>query len=462
MLRTLWILPLLALLLIAGCDDDPTTVESGASISGKVTDLAGNPVTDAALLLVDAATLAPVGAPVVPNDQGSYAFRYLEPGAYSLLLYHDSRVIFSGSNGRIEVERNASLTRNLRLVSSGLWGSSRYAIAGTVRDAVTLEPIAGAYVSDIVAGVRGLEVFAEVGGISQPEWDATDAGGGFEIGTQIVVDEDNNEIGMMPVSIAAEGYLPTTLVGDGVAGVEFQEHPRSFALLPVPAEGDSVLQVSVVLTPASQALPAELGSVSGRLVYLGDPAPGVRVAATVLAVSDPDTVPAPTQKAILPGTVTTTDADGNFTLNGLAPGLYSVAAGYPIDDEWEGVNGSLSDGVFEITANTTTAAGDLELLRNVPIVSPAHGSTVPGSMPLLQWEAIPGAIYYDIYLGIDGYILDELVPRTEVTSYQMLPAEAIFSGSCARWGIRAYGTYPTEADTVQIGESTWTSTFCVD
>lgn len=460
--RLLWLIPVLLLALIAGCDDDdPTQLETGASISGHVRDLAGNPVTDAALLLVDAGTLAPVGAPILPSETGRYSFVDLDAGVYAIFLYHDSAVVFTGTASRIELEKDQALTHDFGLVASGLWGPTDHTIAGVVRDAVTLEPVVGAYVGDIWSGIGGEYAFGELGGISLPEWGVTDADGRFEVGLNTMINESNQVVGSMPLTITASGYLPVTLVGEDSEVVITPDGTWSGSPLPSPAEGDSVLNVEVMLTPRSAAQPTELGALSGRLVYLGNPVAGVQVAATLLASAEVDTVATP-EKVIIPDLIATSDAEGHFTINGLAPGVYSLAPGFPADDDWEGVNRFLTDPIYEVDANTTTAAGDVELIHTVHPVWPIDGATVPGSMPILQWEAVPGATHYQVQMAVNGYLLDILVDRTEVDSYQMLPAEAIPSGMCARWMVIALGDYPDEGDTIEIGITPWTVTFCVE
>lgn len=460
--RALWILPFLLLALIVGCDDDdPTQPETRASISGRVTDLAGEPVADAMLLLVDAATLAPVGAPIVPNETGRYSFADLDAGVYSIFLYHDSAVVFTGTASHIELTEGEALTHDFGLVAAGLWGPTSSTISGIVRDAVTLEPVVGAYVGDIWSGASGAYLFGELGGISPPGWGVTDADGRFEVGPNVVTNESNEEIGSMPLSVTASGYLPVTLVGEDSRVVATPGGTWTGSPLPAPAEGDSVLNVEVMLVPRSAVQPDELGSLSGRLLYLGDPVAGVRVAATLLAAAEMDTVDTP-EKVIIPDLIATSDAEGHFTINDLAPGVYSLAPGFAADDEWEGVNTSLTDPVYEVTTNTTTTAGDIELKRTVHVVWPTDGATVPGSMPVLQWGAVPGATHYQVQMAVNGYAMEVLVGRTDVDSYQMLPADAISSGMCARWSVIAFGDYPQEGDTVEIGRTPWTVTFCVE
>lgn len=460
--RVLWLIPLLLLALIAGCDDDdPTNLEPGASISGHVRDLAGNAIDDAVLLLVDASTLAPVGAPVAVSETGRYSFVDLDPGVYSIFLYHDSAVVFSGTASRIELAKDQALTHDFGLVAAGLWGPSSYTIAGVVRDAATLEPVVGAYVGDIWSGVAGEYAFGELGGISLPEWGVTDADGRFEVGRIYMVNESNEVLGSVPLTISASGYLPVTLAGEDSEVVIIPDQTWTGSPLPAPAEGDSVLNVEVMLTPRSAAQPDDLGSLSGRLVYLGEPVAGVQVAATVLASAEVDTVPTP-EKVIVPDLIAISDADGNFTINGLAPGVYSLAPGFAADDDWEGVNRFLTDPVYEVVANTTTATGDVELIHTVDLVWPTDGATVPGSMPILQWEAVPGATHYQVLMAVNGYVLDVLVSRTEVTSYQMEPADAIPSGMCARWMVVAMTDYPEEGNTIEVGITPWTVTFCVE
>lgn len=466
MKRTPWILPLL--LLIAGCsDDDPATPPSGpGSISGTVTELtSGDPLDGVTLLLVDAASLAAVRAPITPDATGAYGFTAIEPGTYSILLYHDSHVVFDRAATHLAIEPGRDRTHDFRLVPSRLWGVQAWSIEGTVTDAETGAPIVGAQVADVLIGGAGIHLFALQAGVTLPEWGVTNESGFFSIGADRVLTEDAEELGIMPISISKSGYLPATLIGDGLTAIPVLQDGGGWdgPALPGPAEGDSVLTVAVELTPVSTVAPEFYGSLAGRVVHLGEPVAGVEIAATLQMVADPDTVETPSgEKVVVPDARATSDDDGYFTLNGLAPGTYDLVPGYRPGDGWCGLNSQLREGLFVVESGQATPVGELEIVRTIDIAAPLDGATVPGSMPLLQWESIPGALYYEVDLGVDGYLLDELVERIEVDSYQMQPAEAIPSGSCARWSVRAYGTYPTGVDTVRIGESAWTNTFCVE
>ena len=157
-----------------------------------------------------------------------------------------------------------------------------FAITGTVTDAVTGDPLGGAWIAPTGLAEAGntvryltnnsgttLTVSGQDGAYRMPAFPVRDNGGMGDI------------IGLTPISVGRNGYRPRTFVGEG-EGLAHEWYLTG-GLLPAPA--DSVLELDIALEPVPDGgVPAaEMGTLSGRVVSDDDaPQAGVWVNVTLM------------------------------------------------------------------------------------------------------------------------------------------------------------------------------------
>ena len=445
------ILPLSAIALlglIVACSDDPTEPATLGKVEGRVTVYGTDvPVTDAVLLLVDAGTLAPARPPTPTDSKGSYDFAGVPAGTYAVFVYHDSLVTWDRTASLVEVKVGKTSRHDMRVTPSQLWNGSGDRVEGMVTDAISGEPIAGAYVD----GILGMsdEVYGLMAGISLPEWGVTDDRGFYSVTTQVMTDETGWPIGPGLLTCIKEGYFPQT--------VTYLQPDARLAR----AEGDTLLTIDVALVPITDADAGALGSLTGRLLNRGEPVAGLGVALVLISIEDPGLTDKAREKVIVPGSTVTTDAEGRFAIDNLAPGFYMLAPGFHIDDGYANINWNYVEEIFEVVAEATTELGDLEILRTIGGVSPANGETGVATTPLLTWEAVPGAEEYEVQWRVNGYLMMHRETGLTETRFQIPGDAAVPHGSCVRWMVRASAWDPDLGYNVTLARTDWSLTFCV-
>lgn len=446
---------------VLACNDEPSKPSpTVGSVSGTITELDSSaPVADAAVVMVDPASLATRSALAATDGSGRYQIGGLAPGRYSVFVYHDSLVVFDRRSPYVQIEAGRTATYDMRLLSSELW-SKVVRIAGVVRDAVSGAPIPGAYVGDAFWGISiGTDVWAPLVGITVPEWAVTDAAGRFDVDSSLLTDENGEPFGLAPISASKSGYEPNTLVGEGPP---FYDLPPP---LPMPSEDDSILRVEIRLQPLPGS-PQTHGAIAGRTVFLDSAVSNVRVAVSLGWTSDPDTIRGGRAPAVpVPDRVAVTDDAGSFVVSGLVPGVYSIAAAYLPDDGYVGYNFRSDEGsMITVSAGHTTDVGDLHLLQALRPLSPADGASITDQTPVLAWTPIvPGQGYtlthYEIGFA-DGYIQDE-AGMSGVPSWQFPDSLAVARGGHGRWWVDAFATVPGGADTIVVATFERAATFTV-
>jgi hypothetical protein len=453
----------LFLITLSGCsDDDSQAPEATGVVSGTITELgSGEPVTDAVVALLHPASLSLEGDPAATSDQGAYDIPQVAPGTYSLVVYHDSLVIFDRTARLLEVEAGVTTTCDARVLDSDLWGGNGYQIAGTVRDEETGRLVSGAFVERV--GWAGMDVTWCVRGTGLPDWAATDAAGQFEISATEAVNEEGETLGLLPFTVTKSGYEPFTLVGE-----EEGEWYYGLGLLPVPEGDDKTLVVDIGLRPLDSdiAVPGSLGALSGRVTFLGFPAAGVSVGLSIDYVADPDTLVQLAEFTTpLPDKIAVTDEGGVFLIGNLTSGIYYIHAGYQLDDGYVSRTGSYYP--HEVTAGDTTDAGDIAVELAITPALPGDHSVIDDITPEFRWAAIPdtlgyGFLEYELRVGVNSYSTDDVYERLQQPSWQVPDDLAFARGDHVRWSVsaRAFSVVPPHT-TVTIAAFEAAATFSV-
>jgi hypothetical protein len=444
-------LPLGLALISISCNDEPSKPTGPGSVTGTITDIdSGAPVTDAAVAIVDPASMATRSALVAVDGDGRYFVAGLAPGKYSVVVYQRNFVIFDREAPYVYVGSGRTTTYDMRLIDDEPFhGVTR--VEGIVRDANTGEPIAGAYVGDAIWGLfKAEDVLITLMGNTLFDWTVTDSSGWFGIDCLVMTDEEGDQYGLSPVSASKEGYAPNTLAG---GGPYHYPYPSEWPLpLPFPTGGDTALTVEILLHKLPDGgLPAgSTGAIKGRAVFIDQPVANLGVAAAFAWTTEPDTFHTRRSPAVpLPGAVARTDAAGRFVVAGLARGMYSVAAGYLPDDGYAPNEFGDDGSEIEVTAGDTTDAGDIRVLRTMYALAPADGAEITDTRPALLWTAPAlGSGYvlhhYDVWLG--GGCWQLLRATVAGRSWQVPDSLAFARGGHGRWSVDAYATAPGDED----------------
>lgn len=449
------------LLLGFGCgEDNPEQPPTTGTVQGQVMELrSGEPVTDATLVLIGPVTIAVQAGPAATDAEGRYQMTNVAPGTYTPVVFHDSLATFDRSCGVLRVTAGEATTCNVRVQDSELWSGGGYSISGVVKDAVTGRAVSHAYV-EAVAWAAG-DIPAYILGIGLPDWAITDAVGHFSADVFLAVNEEGEELGLLPITVTHEEYLPFTLVGrGGDIGIGVP------SLLPIPPAGDSVLAVEIDLRPIPSGGqdPSETGAVRGRVTCLGNPVAGIHVAPSLAYVAEPDTLPVTLSVTTpMPGVGTSSDSHGEFLLPGLTPGHYFIHAGYELGDgyvQW------WSDTEAAILGGDTIDVGDIEVLLAMKTASPTNGSTVSDHTPELSWQAVQdtlgySVVDYELQLAVDSYIAMWAADRIQGTTWKVLADSALAPGAHVKWWVAARAVKAGSQDTVRIADVETFSTFTV-
>jgi hypothetical protein len=99
-----------------------------------------------------------------------------------------------------------------------------------------------------------------------------------------------------------------------------------------------------------------------------------------------------------------TDANGNYTIDKVPPGSYSLAVRiFDTDSFVYPTDGLISAAKYEIEEGKTLDIRATNLFKtDLQIVSPKAGEVVKTGSPKLRWKAYPGAATYEVSLGSEG------------------------------------------------------------
>ncbi len=445
-------------LVFGGCSEDdslaPTTI---GVVQGRVTELqSGEPVSDGVVALFDVQSLAMGCGPARTTAAGAYRL-VAQPGTYALVVYHDSLTVFDRTARLLEVKAGATITCDVRVIDSEMWGGDRYRIMGTVHDAVTGRPVCGAVVEDVIW--YWTDVLLYENGIAPSRWATTDATGHFDVAAS-VASVDGEVIALGPLTVCKAGYEPFTLVGREAGWWGWPP------CLPLPEGDDSTLVVEIGLRPVlpGGVGPHGAGAIRGWVTLLGTPVADVRVAVSVGCVADPDTLSdLEIFTTPIPNGFAVTDQNGAFVVSGLTPGNYAVHPAYPFGD---GYVGDRYRTAADVVAGDTTDVGAVEVMLMIAPEYPEDMSVVDDTTPELRWTAIPDTLGYELLdykveIGVNSYITDEIIPSTPEPSWQV-PSEMAFPrGAHIRWFVLARAFRASPPDTVMIADVEAAATFTV-
>ncbi len=191
--------------------------------------------------------------------------------------------------------------------------------------------------------------------------------------------------------------------------------------------------------------PAGLGNAQGRVLFNGKPAAGIEVS----LCQDIGFISGCSGKTFS----SKTDKDGNYTIDKVKPGEYSLAVRvfttnyfiYP-------TTGIISASKFGIKPDETLDIRAVNLWKtDLKTLSPQGGSTVKEAKPQLKWAAYPGATQYKVTLSSAGSSTVFL----EATSPSIAPEKPLLDGEY-KWKVEAMN-----GEGVKIAENSTQSVFKV-
>ncbi len=384
------VLSLFALsVLLAGCDTDQDDQVQMPDPWVEVYAVPGQlPLAGIKVVVMDPATNLPVLAPALTDANGQAVFPDLPPGDYRLLAFGGAaygivslpscwqQTIQAGVSVQAGLTGPFAKTSLLPLPPQIIMG--RYAqagglprIAGMVLDAVTGAPLDQVFLSQApgLTGYTGLTNYTD---------DVTGADGNFTV-SEITFAKDplsGNMFQISPLLVTRHGYRPRLWkynVPHGDDNLDIQD-------------------VRLELEPLSAAVD---GVLLGRMLLGGEPAVGVVVGLS----GGQEYVPAKAGPG-LSGQVAVTNAVGEFRFEGLPSGSYFVQGGFLPRDGFHHQRPS-GDHPWEVSQGEQTDTADHVLYHEINLQYPPNGWEYfgPQWVPDLQWEAVVGVAYYEVYLN---------------------------------------------------------------
>ncbi len=418
---------------LAGCSDDeggPVGLQEGAHLSGTVTDRDTGEVLDEAtvvLLQADFSTHAVRDL----DDLGAFAFQDVPAGSYLLYVLLSDYMMADASQTPVELDPGESFSVDVKLLSKPV-EMLDYVIRGDITDAVTGDPVAGAWIATTSLAEAGntvryltnnsgttLTVSGADGSYALPVLPVRDNGGMGDI------------IGLSPISIGRSGYRPRTFAGDG------PDHAHEWylpgGLLPAPADSVLILDIALEPVPAGGVPAAELGTIRGRVVSDEEqPEAGVWVNVTLMALADLDTVFAPDKVSVNGGWAASGD-DGTWEMQ-LEPGFYSLRAGMLPNDGWAWTGSILA---LEIIAGEVYEAGDVYVGAAVRPLAPEPGAVLTDPSPTLTWTAVENAESYRVRGALDSHAWFTIGTTSDTTLVWPFDAPGESSQYAFRWQVQA-------------------------
>lgn len=384
---------------MSGCAD-PASPPQETSAWAQVEDaLSGEAVVGVKLVVMTRDGNRLVTGPILSNEHGRCSLAGLPAGDYRVLVFGGAshRPLVSATSLSMPADGGKGI-RVLVVPLARPGGLPR--LSGTVSDAQTGEPLAGAFVSTS-------SFLTAYEGDTGPRDNVTGRDGAFKV-ADIPFGQDplsGNLVQILPLLITRAGFEPAVFT---------YRAPNGSGEL-------DVAGLRIALRRIDGAEPALTATVCGRLLRGRVPAAGVAVGLG-FAGGDKGAVGAP-------GWVAVSDPEGRFCLAGLLPGRYVLHPGYLVGD------GAVfpdqpGNRPWDVGAGGTVDAGDLTLLREIDPVEPAHGG-LAGAVPTrLVWSAVPGAAEYQVVL--DG----EDLAAIQTPAYD-LPDTLTIAAGWHWWGVTA-------------------------
>lgn len=424
----------------AGCSDDEKPPATQGRLTGRVERLPGHePATGFQVLLLDPST-SDSPFPAAPIDEeGRFEFEAVPPGWYHPIVEAGSMFLYAPLPDPIRIDAGRESHLDLALAAyPGLDGFGR-PVHGTVRDAATGLPVAGAWVS---AGFTDPTFLLSAG---LPPWESrTDEAGRFKLSGVPIVQLSSGRTGLFPIVSTHRDYRSGG-TGSLVRG----------EILPILPLSGSPLEIELVLEPGSGDR-----AIHGRVVYLGQRIGGVPVA---LTFADIDTgAPASesftrssglSPRAMVPGAVQVTDPSGEFEFSGLSSGRYRIHAAHLADDGW--VPRTLGSGPPASVVVGKMDLHDLEIavVPGIRLISPTRLEVVDTVRPTLAWEPVAGATrYLVLFSRANSFLLSETVTTMETSV--LLPPGYFREGDQARWAVQVYAGEMLAASSEVVGTFT--------
>lgn len=367
--------------LAAGCGSDSSTRPTATTgyLHGYIHSMTDSVViANASVSLIEPIPYRVVAGPVGTDASGHYVLPDAPAGNWYLFVIEGNHFMFDPERARVSVEPGDSVLHNVDMLRSELWNDDGVHYEGTVTDATTGQPIAGAFVSAMAFGVRN-----SFDGVPISEA-ITDASGHYRIeATSWLI---GGVFGVAhPFGVTKEGFAPY-FVADVPVG---------------DASADTVYTLNVALAP-SQAH----GAIRGRVRYLNSYMRNIPVALdystfpvdSILGVASKGDGP---RRTSLLGSAVRTDGAGRFSIGELEPGTYFIDVAFLPDDGFSVLQAIDQERkiLVELKEGQTLDVGTIQLGTTMQPIAPLNGEVVSDSSPLLRWSSVPGAEFYRLSAG---------------------------------------------------------------
>jgi len=411
---------ILAVLATAGCRRDRERWIEPATTVHVQEAADGQPVAGVKIVVMANHDNTPLAEPLLSDENGICDFGVLPSVDSTVLAFGGGRWRVFGATGYYS-EKDAAdpLTPPTPPVSAPplvtvtpILPPGGVHVSGTVVDAETDTPLATVFISATPYPTGYV-------GATGPSDDVTLTGGAFGV-SEIVFAQDpvsGRPFQVVPLFVTRHGYLPQAW--------RYQARP-----------GEIIGEITNVRIALQRDDGAGRGSLTGRLMRLGEPAPYVKVGLGAAGQGIDK------GGAGMTGWTARSDADGVFRFDALPAGRYMLHPGFlPGDGAYYPDQAANFPRVVEIDAETD--AGDLLLVWELEPLSPPSGARVPADTPDFRWGAAPDAASYDFYLdrratvtvGEPRYVLpdgESLAPGNHAWSVIAYDAEGLAIGTFGR------------------------------
>lgn len=400
---------LAASLFVTGCsddDDDEKAMGGGNPPVLVLNEEDRTPVSGVKVVVMDPATNTPLADPVVTDDEGYARFTGLPTGHFPVLAFGCFRWSFlgfapdllpvvqpsGGKSGGLLAPPAATAPSHgpLQYFARPAGEDSLPRFRGVVRDAVTKEPLAQAFL-----GLSGIPTGYE--GATRHSDDVTGPDGTFSVsGLPIAINPiTGNLLQIDPLKVVRHGYRPFEYIHD----------------FPNGSNETDVQGIVIDLAPVGAT---DTGVVFGQVIEANsrEPVVGLPVALG-LARTGEKAGPG------LTGWSAVTDTTGRYRITGLPAGIYNILPGYLVGDRFV-YRGRVPQ--VEITRGDEIAAGVQEVVPEIETIIPRQGAVLAGKPGYFEWSPVKGATAYSITLDY-GTTLD-----SEQSIYQVPPEVEIGPG----------------------------------